>query len=311
MAAMKDGGLLVVSLLNRVLYHTQTLWLFTLSDLKTIAVPSTVFGVSNAIVAPVYGISAGTDTLGIILRTPLVFLWVWANLLPFDINNQHTPSAIAEDSINKPWRPLPQGRITPAQAKVAIYCLYPAVQLVSIRLDGGLRQGLALIFLGIWYNNFGGADYHPFVRNSINAMGYICFISGAMEVALGAPIPITTSGSSLRLLQWLLILGSVILTTVHTQDLADQEGDALRGRRTIPLVIGDSPARYTIAIAMLFWGFVCPFMWHGSTLSRALSLLLSSWVIIRTLRFRNTTSDKKTFRIWNLWIAFLYVIPLL
>ncbi|KAI7776262.1 UbiA prenyltransferase family [Diaporthe eres] len=301
----------VRSVVLNTAYHAQTLWLFTFSDLKTIAIPSTVAGISNAVSAPMYGIATAHDPLRVIWRGPLVFLWVWTNLLPFDINNQRTPPAIAEDSINKPWRPMPRGRLSPVQAKVAMLCLYLVAQLVSLSLGCGLRQSVGLVILGTWYNNLGGADSHPIIRNLINALGYLCFISGAMEVALGGPIPLSTSGPQSRLLWWFGVLGGVILTTVHAQDMADQEGDALRGRWTIPLVIGDGPARWTIATTMMFWAYICPAMWRGSALSRALTVALSILVGVRILMRRSGPSDKKTFVIWNVWVSTLYILPLL
>ncbi|KAH8785237.1 UbiA prenyltransferase family [Diaporthe sp. PMI_573] len=301
----------VPSIAYNAAYHAQTLWLFTFSDLKTIAIPSTVAGISNAVAAPLYGIATAHHPLHVIWRAPLVFLWVWMNLLPFDINNQRTPPAISEDSINKPWRPIPQRRLSPVQAKAAMLCLYVVAQLVSLKVEGGLRQGIVLVLLGTWYNNFGGADSHPIIRNMINALGYLCFISGAMEVALGGPIPLSASGPQSRLLWWFGVLGGMILTTVHAQDMSDQEGDALRGRRTIPLVIGDGPARWTIATSMMVWGLLCPAMWRGSALSWVLTVGLSILVGARTLARRSVSSDKRTFVIWNIWVSTLYILPLL
>lgn len=185
----------------KIVYHCKTMWLFTFSDLKNIAIPSTIAGLSNALAATICGMSTPSGPHSIIWRTPLNFIWVWTNLLPFDINNQRTPPAIAEDSINKPWRPMPQGRLSPSQPKVTMICLYVAAQLLSFQFNGGVRKGIMPVFPGTWYNNFGGVDSHPFVRNAINALGYLCFISGAMKVALGGPIPLSTSGPPSLLLR--------------------------------------------------------------------------------------------------------------
>lgn len=129
---------------------------------------------------------------------------------------------------------------------------YVTAQVYSLLYGGGYRQSLGLVLLGTWYNNFGGSDQHPVVRNLISALGYLCFTSGALEAALGGtPLPFRTAP---RLTRWLLVIAGIILSTVHAQDMYDQEGDAKRGRRTVPLVIGDAPARWTIAIPMLVWG---------------------------------------------------------
>jgi 4-hydroxybenzoate polyprenyltransferase len=191
-----------------------------------------------------------------------------------------------------------------------MFCFYAATPFVSIAVEGGLRQGIGLVFLGTWYNNFGGADYHPVLRNSINALGYLCFLSGAMEVALAASLPLTVPGSSLRLLRWFVILAGVILTTIHTQDMYDQEGDAIRNRRTMPLVIGDGLARWMTAFSMLVWGIVCPVFWEATLFFWNMSLGLAALVGIRTLVYRSVSTDKRTFVIWNIWVSLLYILPL-
>ncbi|OTB03481.1 hypothetical protein M426DRAFT_263029 [Hypoxylon sp. CI-4A] len=295
-----------------VAFHAKTLWLFTFSDLKTIVIPSTIFGTINALAASLYGIpSAGTDP---IWRLPLVLLWVWANLLPFAINNQRTPLSVTEDSANKPWRPIPQGRISPGQAKVLMLCLYAATPFISMLLAGGLRQSVALVFLGTWYNNFGGADEHPIIRNAINALGYLCFASGAMEVSLASSIPIdfSGSGSGSILLQWLGIIAGIIITTVHTQDMYDQEGDALRGRRTLPIVVGDAWARWITALSMAIWGICCPAFWGAAPGSMAfiMSFGLAITVAIRTLMYRDVPNDKLTFLVWNIWVSTVFFLPI-
>lgn len=267
---------------------------------------------TNALAAHLYGINAPTGQLDLVFwRLLPVSVWVWANYIPFAINNQSSAPAIAEDLINKPWRPLPQRRITPAQAKRLMLCLYIATPCVSIAVTGGLRQNIALIFLGIWYNNFGGADSHPLVRNAINALGYVCFTSGAMEVALSAPLPFLDAGSISRLSQWLCILAGVIFTTVHTQDMYDQAGDAIRSRRTLPLVIGDGPARWTIAFWMLVWGILCPTFWGVSFPYFGMIFSLAMLVAMRTLCYGTISKDKTTFVFWNMWISSLYILPLL
>jgi hypothetical protein len=41
-------------------------------------------------------------------------------------------------------------------------------------------------------------------------------------------------------------------STLHMQDMYDQAGDSLRDRRTLPLVVGDSSARWMTIVPMLF-----------------------------------------------------------
>ena len=50
------------------------------------------------------------------------------------------------------------------------------------RCNWGFWQSLGLIGFGYWYNGLRGSENNCFVRNFINACGYSCFISGALQV---------------------------------------------------------------------------------------------------------------------------------
>ena len=289
------------------MYHLHSVWLFTLSDLKTIIGPSFVFGATNALAVEEYGLKCSDEEFNraVLKRLPLVLLYLWTNLLPFAIGNQKGSDAIQEDKINKPWRTLPSGRMTPQKAGRLMLIMYLfALGLSSV--IGGLRQSVALVFLGTWYNNFAGADSSCLVRNLINALGYTCFLSGAMEVALGMPLPVEA-----RLLQWFGMIAAIIFTTVHLQDMYDQTGDSMRGRRTVPLVIGDRPARRMTALAMVFWGYACPRFWNPAMTVRVWSGSLAVIVAARTVMLKTVENDRVTFKLWNLWVTLVFVLPLL
>ena len=232
------------------LKHLESLWLFTFSDLKTIVGPKAFFGTVNALAVTAFELELGDQPTSwdILRRIPTTIIWIWINLLPFNVDNQRQLGSIIEDRVNKPWRPIPSRRVTPERAKKWMFCLY-IVALLASKFFGGFQQSLVLLFLGLWYNDFGGADVHCLLRNLINALGFVCYASGAMEVALSkGPL------YSRRLSLWFLTVGLVVrlvLTSVHSQDMADQKGDRLRGRKSVPLTIGDIPSRWTIAISVL------------------------------------------------------------
>ncbi|KAE8378837.1 hypothetical protein BDV26DRAFT_291817 [Aspergillus bertholletiae] len=301
-----------------VTFHSYTIFLFTYSDFKTIVAPSTIFGVINSLATGAYALDHDDVPIDLSLLACRLFrtlLWVSLVFIPFAINNQRSPSAIAEDSINKPWRPLPQKRLSPYQAQCIMYFFAALVQIHGYVHKGvGYRQSSVLLGLDIWYNNYGGADKSPVIRNLINAFGYLCFISGALEVALGQRLAFSLSsvfqaGPENYLSQWLLIIWGIIFTTVHLQDLYDQEGDAARGRRTMPLVVGDGAARWTITVCMLIWGVVCPLFWGLRDAILAFSISLACIVALRVLVVRHEEADRMTFRIWNCWISAVYVMP--
>ncbi|KAF2679343.1 hypothetical protein K458DRAFT_480422 [Lentithecium fluviatile CBS 122367] len=292
-------------LTNKVLYHGYTIWLFTQSDLKTIIVPSSVFGLIGALSGPPL-LTGSLPNEAILFRAPHVLLWTWSTLLPFAINNQCQEDAITEDRHNKPWRPLPSKRIAPSSATWLMLLLYIVNLLLSPHL-GGFWQSISMLFLGTWYNRLGGADRSAVEKNFINAAGYISFVSGALSVAISDRN--SGVGFGAIAIPWFLCIGLVILTTVHTQDFQDVDGDAARGRITVPLAIGDGVARLTVALAVPFWSLFIPWYFQSHLLGWVGPIILATVVSYRISLRRNKTDDKVTFVCWNLWIVSLYAVP--
>ena len=184
--------------------------------------------------------------------------------------------------------------------------LYSAAFIFSLSF-GGIKQRVALMWLGFWYNDLRGADTSCIVRNFINGFGYICYTSGALEVISNV------SNISLQpvSMHWFLMIGAVIFTTIHSQDMYDQSGDSLKGRCTVPLVIGDVKARWTIAIPVLLWSAVCPTFWglgwDGYVFPMSLAVVIARRIIWQV----EVEEDKRTFLIYNLWVTSLYLLPLI
>lgn len=238
-------------------YHVYTIWLFTRSDLKTIVIPSMVFGIVCTLSGPVLMTNSSPFILDIGKRLPKTAFWAWINLLPFTINNQRQPASIKEDTENKAWRPLPSKRLTTEQATLMMLAFYLIAVLSSLYL-GGIWQCITLLGLGYWYNDLKGADSSCITRNFINACGYICFTSGSLEAASDCSVAFWKPVAY----QWLFIIGLVVLTTIQSQDMHDQAGDSLRKRWTVPLVVGDSAARWTIMVPIGIWSWFCPAFWQ-------------------------------------------------
>ena len=75
---------------------------------------------------------------------------------------------------------------------------------------------------------------------------------------------------------------------------ADQAGDRARNRRTLPLVLGDWIARWTIAVPVIFWSFACPAFWELDITGWIMPAILGSVVALRVIAFRDIVADKKT-----------------
>lgn len=303
-----------------VTYHLHSIWLFTYSDLKTIVGPSTAFAVVNYLGCAAFDIERPQRTpLEHASRIIQVVVWLWVNLLPFNIDNQR--QSIDEDLENKPWRTLPSRRMTSEQATMVMLVLYPMGFLFSI-FAGPYLQSLALIGLGIWYNDLGGADGSWILRNFINACGYICFTTGALQIMLQrySAASISTAAALVYpaaignlanrgLCAWLVIIGGIVLSTIQVQDMHDQAGDKRRGRKSMPLVIGDRVTRWTIASSTLFWSCFCPYFWSLPRVGFVSPIMLGSIVAWRTLSYKSVVGDKLTFRIWNVWLMIVYSLP--
>ncbi|ORX94173.1 UbiA prenyltransferase family-domain-containing protein, partial [Clohesyomyces aquaticus] len=281
-----------------------TLWLFTYSDLKTMVVPSTLFALSMGLAKVLSGSGSKTHEHMecLVRRIPAILLWTWINCLAFNVNNQRLPHAVREDTFNKPWRPMPSKRLNNRQAGTLAMSLYPIAVFTSWVLGGGLVPSLLLLLFGYLYNDLRMGDKTALIRNILNACGFTSFAAGGLEVALQSP----TGPDTFR---WLKAIGLIIVTTVHIQDTYDQTGDAAAGRLTIPLILGDGLARWTITIPMIVWSFICPRYWNVGPSGYLAVGGLGCIVIGRLLMVRSVKGDRTTFLIYNCWLVVIYGLP--
>ena len=115
-------------------------------------------------------------------------LWVWLHVLQFNLSNQlHDPE---EDIRNKPWRPLPSGRITLANVFILKYITTATCLLLSYYYSFcTLMSSASLsILIRLYHENHG--DQHWLSRNLMNSVGYSCFATGGTLVAGTAPFPL-------------------------------------------------------------------------------------------------------------------------
>ena len=266
--------------------------------------PSVAFGILSALSGPVLDVETG-DAFHILDRSWIFLIWGWINLLLLCLNNQRQPDAIREDSLNKSWRPLPSQRMAAHQAYRLMLATFPVIYIISWHLDCTL-QTLTLTLLNFSYNDWGGAD-HPVARNLINACGFICYASAALDIVAGSPRTFMQPTT----LHWLAIIAAVVFSTIHIQDLRDQAGDRLRGRPTIPLLVGDALGRWTIVIPIAFWSLACPRYWQLGWSGYVLLVAIGVAIVGRTLWKRGVEDDRRTFKLWSAWLVAVYTLPLM
>lgn len=165
-------------------YHAYTAYLLSCNNINDIIVSGYLFGVLNATIAPKLSMGPSRGLAHILKLTPGMLMWSWSNLALFNLHNQR--HGLAEDAINKPWRPLPSKRLTPLQATWAMYCMYPVILIISLRF-GGLVPCLFEAVSCLHYNEWNGSS-DPFLKNLLNGLGFACFLAGPLEIATGHSI---------------------------------------------------------------------------------------------------------------------------
>lgn len=282
------------------------LWLLTKDGVHTFVGPNTIFGICGALSGPLLVLASG-DSSGVLLRLPQVIMYNWSNYLVFQMANQRSPESALEDAENKPWRPVPSGLVTSNQLRQAMLLCIPAVfALNHFALDMGHETALQMLLAWL-YNDLKGGDEHWALRNVIIAAAFGVYNTGSLKVASGVD---HTAGLTPKGLQWVCTISGVILSTMHVQDLRDQTGDRVRGRCTAPITLGDTACRWTLVVPIGFWSWYCIHFW-GLGLWGAGSAVLGTYLAIRCLTLSGPQSDGRTYELWALWAATLYMFPYL
>ncbi|KAL2273703.1 hypothetical protein FJTKL_04157 [Diaporthe vaccinii] len=278
--------------------------LITESNIKAFVTPTVLCGmmaVGSGLVT--------TDSptwLEVAAAFPKVALYIWLWDLWFDCSNQKDPGSIEEDRVNKPWRAIPSGRLSVEGAQrwyVVSACIMPAVA----ALLGGLPEAIAFMLETWAYDSLGGGSTW-WGRSMINPLFFSTGQLGATRVVAVA----TSTTVSKAGYEWCILHALLILTTIHTQDFRDFEGDKARGRNTLPLAMGEGLTRVVMSSFIVFWSFACPAYWECSVLGYLLPGLIG---ITTACRFLLCTKDRKADRVsFNfysmLWLPAIYATPM-
>ncbi|KAK8131615.1 UbiA prenyltransferase [Apiospora sp. TS-2023a] len=297
--------------IGRLNRHLFTLYLVTASDFVSVLIPQTMFA-SFSILSGKFRHGRTSMPISVLsARLPAVVFWIWLQLLVLDLANQRLPDSVAEDRLNKPWRPIPSGRLTCSGAKDLLIFSIAFTFVASVLLLGGVYETLVLFALNWLYNDLGLANSHWFLRNLLNSLGITAIGAGAMAVGQqGLDAPLDWDAAH----WWLFLCAGVLMTTIQAQDLYDQAGDAARHRSTAPLVLGDTAARWSVAIPVVAWSVAMPALvglqipehYIGYAVPACTGVTLAARVLTR----RSVPDDKATFRLWAVWCVLLYALPM-
>ncbi|KAG2073275.1 hypothetical protein BDR04DRAFT_1010891 [Suillus decipiens] len=268
--------------LRCVLRHFETAWLFTRSDFKTTIFPVMIFAI---VVSPRHNL----------LSISRAFCWLWFQLFHFNVSNQSYSAD--EDVLNKPWRPVPSGRISVKDCRslrwgLMVFCLSSSYLFC---LNVAMTSGVYTMFL-VMHDDFHLSSHFIF-KNLCNAGGYATNELGSLLI-LGSPLDETS-------IKALSCSALVILLTIHAQDFADVNGDRRSGRRTLPIVAPEGSRIYMLCALPLF-SFALASFWNLGPFSTVLFVSMGSWVGIRYFFFRD---DQSSYRLYNIWLMGVHLLP--
>lgn len=226
----------------------------------------------------------------------------------FDI--MHQVRGVAEDTINKPHRPIPAGLLSLEGAQLR--CLLSWIFFpLGTCLIYGPRAMSCLVFWQLWvyFCYVWPCFNHWIMRQLFSTVGQICMYRWVDEIvthhASTPHIPISYD--------FFLALWSFL--TIHVQEFHDMEGDRKTDRRTLPLVIAQTSlpllrritafllvASSTIIVGVNFdnhyqtwskWGFVLAILHVGT----------SCIVGITCIRGGSSKMDEKTYKVYYMMAA--------
>ncbi|KAG6354622.1 hypothetical protein INS49_004640 [Diaporthe citri] len=162
----------------------QIIYYFTITDFVTFIVPNTAFGIMGALAtSSLVDGDPNASFSHVLSNLPRVILYNWSNTLLFNMSNQRDSESIAEDRINKPWRPIASGKITGQQTQRMLLLAVP----LSLALNHYLNvwdQGVWIHLITWLYNDLRGSE-EIVIRDFLIAASYAAFNGGSLKIAAG------------------------------------------------------------------------------------------------------------------------------
>ena len=271
-------------------------WLFIKSDVSTTIVPTSIFMLVavSTLEKSLSWITWGYFILGVIY----FFLYIYQ----FCLSNQIF--GISEDQTNKPFRPLPSGKVTLQGAKYR--------WIVSILAYVGLGFylhvfSLSIVWVGVSiYLNCTDAHKSWLTKNLV-PMGLGIFVQLAAAWKIITPL-------TPEVWHWIIFLSGWGALTATTQDFRDIEGDRLSQRQTLPIAFGEPIARNVMATIWIIMAFSIHLMLCSLAKPLPISLIISDVVLMschmyiawRVLIANHSSDDQMTYSLYT----YLYCVML-
>jgi 4-hydroxybenzoate polyprenyltransferase len=279
------------------------IWRFINNDIWDTVIPC----ILTFITAWIY---AGRDWQAFPVYFCYCLLYSLLYILTFCVTNQI--NGVEEDRLNKPHRPLVAGIISVDAARRRLLVYNFLFLLVAIPM-GLLWLALAWQLITRMLCNWGFSNHWALKNLLCISLGTVTLL--AAEWAIVEHI----SPSTWAYIGFLSVWAGMGLPL---QDMRDQAGDRIMGRKTLPLAIGDKGARIALS---LYLGLISPLIYYCAILTQvplselpkhtiALAILFIEvgwhwFVAIRLWCFKTPRADDQTYHCFV--YLFCATIPLI
>ncbi|KAF9262552.1 hypothetical protein L218DRAFT_903462 [Marasmius fiardii PR-910] len=241
-------------------------------------------------------------------RYLVLLLWIWTTLLQFNCANQAYSGN--EDMVNKPWRPVPAGRITPENTMRLRWTMFAINVAFSYYMGQNVLYTTLFLTIAEYLYNEMRFSEHPVLKNACNVLGYGGFETGATLIACEFELELERD----RILdevaiQALAMSCALIFTTIHAQDFPDCEGDRLAGRKTLPILFPQG-ARVYITAVLVAWSVGLAWFWELGLVCSAVFTAAGSFIAWRFYTKRDLEADERTYLIYNAWLLTAVTLPI-
>jgi 4-hydroxybenzoate polyprenyltransferase len=215
--------------------------------------------------------------------------------------------ARAEDSLNKPWRPLAAGLVRYSSFRLR----RNLVGVLYLMLGTALGAGwwcLAVIAISLLHTQ-AGLSRLWLTKNILPSLALLAMLGAQWRVIA----PLTS-----EVWRWMIGMFVLLVVIMHLQDLRDLDGDFAAGRRTLPMVLGDRWTRISLAATFLLMPLADYVLMRLSVDSSkaiwacyAVTTLLCWKIAWRVLHRRDRESDHSTWRYWEYWFTAMFISMIL
>jgi 4-hydroxybenzoate polyprenyltransferase len=203
---------------------------------------------------------------------------------------------VDEDRINKPDRPIPAGIVTLEGARWRWVIALSVFLLVAAFKPMLLPETIGWVFTEAFLC-LTSAGNHWFGKNCVAMAAGTWSLLNASWKAIAPLTP--------RSLRFVIAMSVWVGLLAQIQDLRDVKGDAVVGRKTMPLVFGETATRWIITLLLLpasFW-----VLWIGGIVPIAPKTLAAVHLFLgyRVLNTRGSHYDHKTYMVSSCSISFV------